>query len=190
VKFSIGDKVKIVDEKSEGVVVRFNKSSLVVEIDGLDFEYLANEVVKLGPQESELNNLYKFHLPNLNHIKAEDKPKTVKQDQKENAIELGRVRGKRNRKNVLEFDLHIHDLLVRHNHMTAGEMLNYQLDYAVNCLEESIKNNESAVIFIHGIGKGVLKIELQHIIKAYGLDFHDGFMTEYGRGATRVELRN
>ena len=73
--------------------------------------------------------------------------------------------------------------------MTPGEMLNYQLDYAVNCLEESIKKGEPTIIFIHGIGKGVLKVELHNIIKAYGLDFHDGFMNEYGRGATRVELR-
>ena len=188
-EFSIGDKVKIIDEKSEGIVVQINKSKLTVEINGLAFEYSQNEVVKMGLQESDLNNLYKSYLPNLTHIKADDKPKTVKQDQKENAIELGRVRGKRNRKNVLEFDLHIHDLLVKHNHMTSGEMLNYQLDYAVNCLEEAIKNHEPAVIFIHGIGKGVLKVQLHQIIKAYGLDYHDGFMTEYGRGATRVELR-
>ena len=73
--------------------------------------------------------------------------------------------------------------------MSSGEMLNYQLDYAVNCLEEAIKKNEAIVVFIHGIGKGVLKVELHQIFKAYGLDFHDGFMQEYGYGATRVELR-
>jgi|TARA_B100000497_G_C7537835_1_gene325701 dsDNA-specific endonuclease/ATPase MutS2 len=189
VEFNIGDKVKIIDEKSEGTVVQFNKSKIIVEVDGLNFEYSAAEVLKLGIQESSLEKLYKSHLPNLTHIKTEDKPKTVKQDQKENAIELGRVRGKRNRKNIIEFDLHIHDLLVSHSHMTPGEMLNYQLDYAVNCLEESIKKGEPTIIFIHGIGKGVLKVELHNIIKAYGLDFHDGFMNEYGRGATRVELR-
>ena len=99
-EFSIGDKVKIIDEKSEGIVVQINKSKLIIEIDGLDFEYSQNEVVKIGLQESDLSNLYKSYLPNLSHIKADEKPKTIKQDQKENAIELGRVRGKRNRKNM------------------------------------------------------------------------------------------
>ena len=69
-------------------------------------------------------------------------------------------------------------------------MLNYQLDYAVHCLEEAIKKREPAIVFIHGVGKGVLRTELHKIVRAYGFSFHDGFMQEYGVGATRVEMRS
>lgn len=189
-KFQLGNRVKVLDENSQGVITQILNEVIIVEVDGFEFKYRKNELVKVDDLDTDLTKMYNSHIPNSSHIKDEDKPKIVKQDQKENAIELGKVRGKRNAKNLLEFDLHIHDLLVQHNHMTAGEMLNYQLDYAVNCLEESIKNKEQAVVFIHGIGKGVLKVELHRIFKAYGLDYHDGFMHEYGRGATRVELRN
>ncbi len=189
-ELKVGDKVKVIDEDETGVIVKVQSRNLVsVQCKDFTYNYSTNKLLLLEKSERSLEELYQAFLPGSEHIKAADKPKKKRVSREEKAEELGKVRGKRNSKNLLEFDLHIHDLLVKHSHMTAGEMLNYQLDYAVNCLEEAIKKRESTIIFIHGLGKGVLKTELHQIINAYGLDYQDGFMQEYGHGATRVEIR-
>jgi dsDNA-specific endonuclease/ATPase MutS2 len=44
------------------------------------------------------------------------------------------------------------------------------------------------VIFIHGIGEGVLKRELQYLLKKYPVDFYDASYQKYGLGATEVYI--
>lgn len=183
-----GDRVRILNEAATGQIVRIENKRIVVDVDGFEYSYNPEELIIQEMTQEFLEKLYAKSSP-AHKVKPEDRPKQPEMSTKEKIEELGRVRGKRNSKGILEFDLHIHDLLVKHDHMTPGEMLNYQLDYAVHCLEESIKSREASIVFIHGVGKGVLRVELHRIIKAYGFSFHDGFMQEYGVGATRVELR-
>ncbi len=185
----IGDWVKVIDENEEGIVIDIlNAKTVIVDCNDFEYKYQQSQLVKIDVHPIELKKVYDENVKSQINIKPDDKPKPKNKTTAEKIEELGRVRGKRNSKKILEFDLHIHDLLVRHDHMTPGEMLNYQLDYCVNCLEQAIKKNEPTVIFIHGIGKGVLKVELHKIFRSYGFDYHDGFMQEYGYGATRVEL--
>jgi hypothetical protein len=183
-----GDIVRVIDEAIEGTVTRLERNMVFVDTGDFEFSYRTEQLVLIEAPAYELK-AYKQHSPSVNSHKHKTvtKPKTMTDE--ERIEELGRVRGKRNSRGILEFDLHIHDLLVKHDHMTPGEMLNYQLDYAVHCLEETLKKREPSLVFIHGVGKGVLKVELHKIIRAYNFSFHDGFMQEYGVGATRVELR-
>jgi hypothetical protein len=183
-----GDLVRVLDESLEGTITRIEGKLIFVNTGDFEFPYESKQLVLVESPEM-ITKEYLKHAPSSSSKKHVVLPKTPKLTAKERIEELGRVRGKRNSKGILEFDLHIHDLLVKHDHMTPGEMLNYQLDYAVHCLEEAIKNREPALVFIHGVGKGVLRSELHKIIRAYNFSFHDGFMQEYGVGATRVELR-
>jgi dsDNA-specific endonuclease/ATPase MutS2 len=57
-------------------------------------------------------------------------------------------------------------------------------------LNRAIRDNESEIIFIHGIGNGTLKGELR---RALDRDFswcsqEDASFREYGFGATRVRI--
>lgn len=185
----LGDKVRVLNESAEGLVSKIEGSTIWVEIQGLDFPYQVKDLLIEEHNEVELEDAYKRHSPINTPPKSTEKPKTKELTKKEVIEELGRVRGRRNSKGILEFDLHIHDLLAKTNHMTAGEMLNYQLDYAIHCMEAVIKKRESSFVFIHGIGKGVLRVEIHKIIQSYGFSYNDGFMKEYGLGATKVELR-
>tara|TARA_B100000508_G_C11464836_1_gene281169 strand:- start:166 stop:732 length:567 start_codon:yes stop_codon:yes gene_type:complete len=185
----VGDNVRVINENAEGVISKLEGSTAWIEIEGMDFPYQIRDLLVVDSNEEELLEHYEKHTPRAKNVKSDDLPKLRPMTEKERIEELGRVRGKRNSKGILEFDLHIHDLLVKHDHMTPGEMLNYQLDYAVHCMEEVIKKREPSLIFIHGVGKGVLRSELHNIIKSYGFTFNDGFMREYGMGATKVELR-
>ncbi|MGB0404390.1 MAG: Smr/MutS family protein [Salibacteraceae bacterium] len=184
----IGDTVSVINEPVKGVVTQILGDSIEVTVDGMEFFYSKAAVIVIDTPEHILTKQYIDNSPISKTVKGDDLPKIVELTEKEKIEELGRVRGKRNSKGILEFDLHIHDLLAKHSHMTPTEMLNYQLDYAVHCLEETIRKRERSLILIHGVGKGVLKTELHKIIRAYQLSYHDGFMQEYGMGATKIEL--
>jgi len=44
-------------------------------------------------------------------------------------------------------------------------------------------------VFIHGIGEGVLKAELEYLFRRYGnLKYYDADYQKYGRGATEVYI--
>ena len=45
------------------------------------------------------------------------------------------------------------------------------------------------VVFIHGVGEGVLKLELEYLFKRYdNLKFYDANYQKYGLGATEVYI--
>lgn len=92
---------------------------------------------------------------------------------------------------LLEVDLHIHELIDNTTGLSNKEMLDLQLNHFHEKLEESIKKQVKKVVFIHGLGNGTLKQELRrelsHKYKKYA--FQDASFQEYGYGATMVILR-
>ncbi|MFA6923824.1 MAG: DUF2027 domain-containing protein [Bacteroidales bacterium] len=95
-------------------------------------------------------------------------------------------------KGVAEVDLHIEELIDKISGLSNGEMLTIQINYFRKTLETALANNFSKIIFIHGVGDGVLKSEIRKILdESYPkCNFYDAPMAKYGMGATEVELRN
>jgi len=93
---------------------------------------------------------------------------------------------------LVEIDLHIHELLEDTRGLTNHEMLEVQLGRFRNELETAIANGTRRIVFIHGIGNGTLKQELRKELnsnfKKYY--FQDASFKEYGYGATMVILKN
>jgi hypothetical protein len=86
-----------------------------------------------------------------------------------------------------EVDLHLHNLVDDESKLNNSEKLKIQLDYFVRCLEGAIKENFKKVVFIHGVGAGVLKYEINNILKQYeNLEYFDASIAKYGIGATEV----
>ena len=84
-------------------------------------------------------------------------------------------------------DLHIGELLDEYSKMSSTEMLNYQLNYFVRCLESAIRGYLTKVTFIHGVGDGVLKSKMQEIINEYdNIKTRDASLKNFGYGATEV----
>ena len=84
-------------------------------------------------------------------------------------------------------DLHIGELTEDYSKMTNVDMLNYQLNYFVKCLEGAIKGYLTKVTFIHGVGEGVLKTKMMEILKAYdNVQSRDASLKNFGYGATEV----
>lgn len=91
---------------------------------------------------------------------------------------------------LLEVDLHIHELLDDVRGLSAGEMLQIQLDKVKLTLEQNMTHKGRKVVFIHGIGNGTLKTELRKMLnqKYHKLYYQDASFQEYGYGATMVIL--
>ena len=93
--------------------------------------------------------------------------------------------------NIVEVDLHIHELLDDTTGMGNTEMLNYQLDVFRKTLAEYASKKGQRIVFIHGKGDGVLRRaildELKRKYKNY--QSQDASFREYGFGATMVTIK-
>ena len=65
-------------------------------------------------------------------------------------------------------------------------MLNLQLETAKRKIEFVISKRISKIVFIHGVGEGVLKSELNSLLNKYPVRYYDASYKKYGLGATEV----
>ena len=90
-----------------------------------------------------------------------------------------------------EIDLHIGELVEDYYLLENAEMLRIQLDYFSKCLNQAYINKIPKLIFIHGVGNGVLKSEIIKVLKTYdNLHYFDASMAKYGVGATEVYINH
>ena len=68
-------------------------------------------------------------------------------------------------------------------------MLTLQLETARRQLEFAIRKRIQKVVFIHGVGEGVLRTELEYLFGRYdNITFYDANYQKYGIGATEVYI--
>lgn len=88
-----------------------------------------------------------------------------------------------------EVDLHLHKLVSDEASLSNSQKIEIQLQHFSRCLESAIGSGVSKVIFIHGVGAGILKVELHKLLRAYNnVEFYDGSIARYGVGATEVVI--
>jgi len=88
--------------------------------------------------------------------------------------------------------LHIKELLDNMAGLSAKEMLEYQMKIFNEKMEDAIASKKiKKVIFIHGLGNGVLKQKIRQELTAKykKYSFQDASFKEYGYGATMVILK-
>jgi hypothetical protein len=90
-----------------------------------------------------------------------------------------------------EVDLHIQELVDDPTGFENVEILEFQKNYFIRCLESAIVNNFLKVTFIHGVGNGVLReVILDYLKKQEGIEVFDAPMQKYGVGAIEVHIRH
>ncbi|PVX49911.1 Smr domain-containing protein [Balneicella halophila] len=159
-----------------------------------------NCVVKLHSKKL-FNEGSKIFIEKLNQkaisVPIEGKAKEVKltaNDLFESVPELAKPKEekvvRKDTRELLEVDLHIHQLLDTTQGMTNAEMLEYQLDTFRKVLDENKKYKGKKIVFIHGVGNGVLKQRIRHELqKQPRYMVQDASFQEYGWGATMVIIR-
>jgi hypothetical protein len=88
-------------------------------------------------------------------------------------------------------DLHIEEIVDDISSLTPGEILNTQMARFTTTLEGAIRNKTKKIVFIHGVGNGKLRYEIQKTLntKYPDLKYQDASFAEYGYGATMVLIR-
>ncbi|GAA0872204.1 hypothetical protein GCM10009117_13510 [Gangjinia marincola] len=175
-KFSVGDLVETLDDDIKGRVIASEDDKVTIETsDEFQLTFLPKELVKIATEE--LNISYQ----EIASAKAE---KQVKKPKK-----VISFKPKEQQLSVLEIDLHIEKLVDRYKGMSNFDILNLQLDTAKRQLEFAIKKRLRKIVFIHGVGEGVLKSELETLFRRYdNIRFYEADHRVYGLGATEVYI--
>ena len=171
-KYRIGDRVEVLDEPISGKVVSIEGDSVSIETeDGFLMEFSADGLIPT------INEKFIKNRDLFKNYQAKDLPKRKKKTKQSS------------NKTVLEVDLHIHKLLPTSKGLTKHDILNYQIDTARKQLEFAISKKITKLVFIHGVGEGVLKMELNSLINRYsGIEHYDASYGKYGLGATELRI--
>jgi dsDNA-specific endonuclease/ATPase MutS2 len=179
-KFEIGDKVEVLDEAISGRVVAIKNEVISVETkDGFMMTFFVNELVKIH-NSNDLSGFF-----------SSQSLRSVLKD-KELPKKRSFVIEKKSRKDefVLEVDLHIEKLVPSKRGMSNYDILTLQLETAKRQLDFAIKNRMPKLVFIHGVGEGVLKADLDFLLGRYdNISFQDANYQKYGLGATEVYIK-
>lgn len=175
----IGDKVSVLDEDISGEITGISKNEItIIDSDGFEYQYLEKELVYDSNDFSDLT----ISLQNISEIISEKEQKKNKN--------IPKVKSKDRSLPPMEVDLHIHQLVPKTRGLDNFEMLNIQLDTARYKITFAISKKIQRIVFIHGVGEGVLRYELHRLLKEYEgqLKFYDADYQKYGIGATEVYL--
>ena len=89
-----------------------------------------------------------------------------------------------------EFDLHIEKLVPNKRGMSNYDILTLQTETAKRHIEFAIRNRIPKIVFIHGVGEGILKSELDFLLGRYdNIAFAEANYQKYGQGATEVFIK-
>ena len=178
--FQIGDKVSVLDDAIDGKVVEVKNKEIIVETsDGFLMTFSDKELIKTGDYKeiesfASRNSLVPKNI-DINPTKKINAPQ-FKSDKVERSIP--------------EFDLHIEKLVKNYRGMNNFDILTLQAETAKRHIEFAIRNRIPKIVFIHGVGEGVLKAELDFLLKRYEMiSFQDANYQKYGLGATEVYFK-
>jgi dsDNA-specific endonuclease/ATPase MutS2 len=175
-KFKKGDTVSVLDEAMEGVIVSivFGKIQVLTK-DGFTIVYEEKDLIKME-NTKELSGNHGISMREVIREKETPKRKYTTAPSRKERLQP-----------AMEVDLHIHQLINSTKGMDNYDMLSLQLDTAKRQLDFAVQKRIQRVVFIHGVGEGVLRTELEYLFRRYeNLKFYDADYQKYGRGATEV----
>ena len=178
--FHVGEKVAFLDDDVRGKVIAIRADVIVVETeDGFQYKCHKGEIVS---QETAADGLTAYikdaDLDYLRHDKYSQRNSPTPPNNKAQREIPPRV-----------LDLHIEKLVKSTRGMSSGDMLDYQMRYARAAVENARQSGHKKLVFIHGVGEGILKEELLHMINGYPrCRYYDAPFYLYGEGATEVEF--
>lgn len=188
-RFKVGDQVSFLDDVGGGTVLAVQSSGLTMVETEEGFRIEVHESALVSRQPALDKDLLKVSKEQVIERAALGTP-----DPKKNRMAYERPSGKKSKRerdfeNVMEIDLHLHQILENERGMSSGDKLTYQLNYFERMLSQAIQNKKRKLIAIHGVGEGKLRSELHRILKHYpGVRFHDADPRKYGSGATEIEI--
>ena len=178
--FSKGDTVSVLDEAMNGVVLSVKDNQVTIETqDGFVMTFFVNELIKIHVTSNLMDSIRRINVSEVSKEKEIPKPRSfVKEKKSKHEIPAP------------EFDLHIEKLVPNKRGMSNYDILTLQSETAKRHIEFAIRNRIPKIVFIHGVGEGILKAELDFLLGRYdNIAFQDGNYQKYGLGATEVYIK-
>jgi len=164
----IGDRVAVVDDDLEGVVTKISNNLVTFKDEnGFEYEYPVKDLVVI-------NNALNLDLFGQK-ITLDKKKKSLQKSS-------GTVK-------TPVYDLHIEKLQAKHRHLSSGQKLDIQLQEVRRILQRFKRQHYRELVLIHGQGRGVLRQEIEKILRQQNFQFTDASYQKYGSGAILI-LKN
>ena len=175
-----GDKVSVLDEAVNGIVLVVKGEEITIETeDGFVMTFFVNELLKINDSSNLMDSIRSINIDEIKKEKEIPKPRSFVKERKD-----------KHEVSVPEFDLHIEKLVPNKRGMSNYDILTLQSETAKRHIEFAIKNRIPKIVFIHGVGEGVLKAELDFLLGRYdNIDFKEANYQKYGQGATEVFIK-
>lgn len=176
-KYEVNDKVEVLDDALKGRVIKLKGEMVEIETsEGFVLEFHESELVKMSEEQKRMVSTQ--DLPISEIIREKQGPKKHKSL---------RIKPKERNLPPMEVDLHIEKLVHSYRGMSNFDILNLQMETAKRQIEFASRKRIQKMVFIHGVGEGVLKAELDSLLGRYdNLKFYDADYQKYGIGATEV----
>jgi len=172
-RVKVGDTVRFLNEKGEGVIKAFVSSvkARVETTEGFEIEMPIKELVPLPPIS-------------LKDIKVLAHKEAVSYQLQTKSFE-----SKAHAKDEMIVDLHIEKLMEDYYGLTNSEKLDIQTTHFRRKLAMAINGHITKVVFIHGVGNGVLRQAIRELLTTYeGIVYSDASYKQFGAGATEVRI--
>lgn len=178
--FNKGDKVSVLDDAVDGEVLSVKDGVVTIETtDGFVMNYNTAELIKIGESAALMEGIRGINMNEIKKEKEIPKPRSFVKEKKD-----------KNELPVPEFDLHIEKLVPNKRGMSNYDILTLQAETAQRHIEFAIRNRIPKIVFIHGVGEGILKAELDFLLGRYdNIVFQDANYQKYGQGATEVYFK-
>ena len=183
-KITIGHKVKFINEDLTGEIISIvsDQKVKVSCSDGFDHTVDISEIIVVG-EDNQLNysvNETKLSAKISSNLNDVGSAKFLNRYTNTNKYQTGRI---------IEVDLHLEQLVEFPGKLDDWQKLQTQIQHVKNCLGAATAKRIKRLVFIHGVGTGVLKTELHNYLARFeNLDFKEGDFMEYGTGATEVTI--
>jgi len=173
----IGDKVAVLDDTINGIVRAIDDNNITIDTkDGFPMMYNASELVLIKTDQADFSKYI-----DIKHDALIEKESSSIKKRSKKSIKSGTAP-------PLVVDLHIHQLTKSARGMTNHDMLSLQIDTAKRQLEFAINKRIQRVVFIHGVGEGVLRTELEYLFGRYNVEVRPASFQKYGMGATEIYI--
>lgn len=156
----LGDIVSVLDEGIKGQVIEINKNLITLEeSNGFKSNFHMDSLIVYDSLLSKDNT----SIPKANTLeKFKKTPKIVKSS--------------------------IVDLHNTNPYLAKNKILENQLKIFKDELNFALKNKQTEIIFIHGKGEGILKNEIENILKKEKIPYKKAPHRTFGQGAIQVSL--
>jgi len=186
----VGTKVRFLDEVGHGTITQvISLTEVLVEDDnGFEYPYDASRLLVVEDAKEE-KMAYERVIPTVLEIIQQDvSPDRKKRLEKDFKTKYKEANARAGERSDMEIDLHMHAIVDSQAGLDQGVMLELQLSHFERMLQIGIRQRMKKLVFIHGIGQGVLRHQIWSRVDQYYPDCtcRSADPRQYGSGATEV----